>query len=141
MQLLQEAVTLFTELDSCVKQVVVSFGSAGVGMWVGLGAKAVLQACCKVVERPMGNGQLRGKVVPVDEFPAPSAQVVPAVGSRSSGSSSSSSQSAVPAAGGPLAAAPRLEQAAWHASATPGVMAPSAAMSSPAAACSQAAQP
>ncbi|KAJ9518848.1 hypothetical protein QJQ45_026107 [Haematococcus lacustris] len=30
MQLLQEAVTLFTELHSCVKQVVVSFGSAGV---------------------------------------------------------------------------------------------------------------
>ncbi|KAJ9507136.1 hypothetical protein QJQ45_004867 [Haematococcus lacustris] len=53
------------------KQLVVFFGNAGIGTRGGWGAKAVLQACRKVVERPNSGrptDRLPGKVVIVDEF-------------------------------------------------------------------------
>ncbi|KAJ9510955.1 hypothetical protein QJQ45_027830, partial [Haematococcus lacustris] len=49
------------------KQLVVFFGAATIGTGGGWGADAVLRACCKVVCRPRGAGQLRGRVVLVDE--------------------------------------------------------------------------
>ncbi|KAJ9527787.1 hypothetical protein QJQ45_000353 [Haematococcus lacustris] len=49
------------------KQLVVYFGAAGIGSKGGWGADAVLRACCKVVCRPRGTDQLRGRVVLVDE--------------------------------------------------------------------------
>ncbi|KAJ9520679.1 hypothetical protein QJQ45_007538 [Haematococcus lacustris] len=48
------------------KQLVVFFGAAGIGTRGGLGADAVLRACCKVVCRPRGTDQRRGRVVLVD---------------------------------------------------------------------------
>ncbi|KAJ9526087.1 hypothetical protein QJQ45_009540 [Haematococcus lacustris] len=53
------------------KQLVVFFGNAGIGTAGGWGAKAVLQACRKMVERPnrgRPTDRLPGKVVTVDEF-------------------------------------------------------------------------
>ncbi|KAJ9511871.1 hypothetical protein QJQ45_004527 [Haematococcus lacustris] len=50
------------------KQLVVFFGAAGIGTRGGCGAGAVLRACCKVVCRPRGAGQRRGRVVLLDEF-------------------------------------------------------------------------
>ncbi|KAJ9526861.1 hypothetical protein QJQ45_017766 [Haematococcus lacustris] len=49
------------------KQLVVFFGAAGIGTRGGWGADAVLRACCKVVCRPRGTDQRRGRVVLVDE--------------------------------------------------------------------------
>ncbi|KAJ9506882.1 hypothetical protein QJQ45_024797 [Haematococcus lacustris] len=49
------------------KQLVVFFGAAGIGTRGGWGADAVLRACCKVLCRPRGTDQRRGKVVLVDE--------------------------------------------------------------------------
>ncbi|KAJ9505482.1 hypothetical protein QJQ45_028619 [Haematococcus lacustris] len=49
------------------KQLVVFFGAAGIGTRGGWGAGAVLRACCKVVCRPRGTDQRRGRVVLVDE--------------------------------------------------------------------------
>ncbi|KAJ9513174.1 hypothetical protein QJQ45_029334, partial [Haematococcus lacustris] len=49
------------------KQLVVFFGAASIGNEGGWGADAVLRACCKVVCRPRGSDQLRGRVVLVDE--------------------------------------------------------------------------
>ncbi|KAJ9534954.1 hypothetical protein QJQ45_029611, partial [Haematococcus lacustris] len=49
------------------KQLVVFFGAASIGTAGGWGADAVLRACCKVVCRPRGAGQRRGRVVLVDE--------------------------------------------------------------------------
>ncbi|KAJ9512185.1 hypothetical protein QJQ45_012664 [Haematococcus lacustris] len=49
------------------KQLVVFFGAASIGNEGGWGAAAVLRACCKVVRRPRGSDQLRGRVVLVDE--------------------------------------------------------------------------
>ncbi|KAJ9531801.1 hypothetical protein QJQ45_021954, partial [Haematococcus lacustris] len=49
------------------KQLVVIFGTAGIGNKGGWGADAVLRACCKVVCRPRGTDQRRGRVVLVDE--------------------------------------------------------------------------
>ncbi|KAJ9509093.1 hypothetical protein QJQ45_001586 [Haematococcus lacustris] len=49
------------------KQLVVFFGAASIGTGGGWGADAVLRACCKVVCRPRGAGQRRGRVVLVDE--------------------------------------------------------------------------
>ncbi|KAJ9518897.1 hypothetical protein QJQ45_026267 [Haematococcus lacustris] len=49
------------------KQLVVFFGAAGIGTGGGWGADAVLRACCKVVCRPRGTDQRRGRVVLVDE--------------------------------------------------------------------------
>ncbi|KAJ9534175.1 hypothetical protein QJQ45_002170 [Haematococcus lacustris] len=53
------------------KQLVVFFGNAGIGTRGGWGAKAVLQACRKVVERPNSGkptDMVKAKVVTVDEF-------------------------------------------------------------------------
>ncbi|KAJ9509241.1 hypothetical protein QJQ45_001693 [Haematococcus lacustris] len=50
------------------KQLVVFFGAASIGTAGGWGADAVLRACCKVVCRPRGAGQRRGRVVLVDEY-------------------------------------------------------------------------
>ncbi|KAJ9509359.1 hypothetical protein QJQ45_001799 [Haematococcus lacustris] len=53
------------------KQLVVFFGNAGIGTRGGWGAKAVLQACRKVVERANSGkptDRVPGKVVTVDEF-------------------------------------------------------------------------
>ncbi|KAJ9513617.1 hypothetical protein QJQ45_006071 [Haematococcus lacustris] len=49
------------------KQLVVFFGAASIGTAGGWGADAVLRACHKVVCRPRGTDQLRGRVVLVDE--------------------------------------------------------------------------
>ncbi|KAJ9524944.1 hypothetical protein QJQ45_005828 [Haematococcus lacustris] len=49
------------------KQLVVFFGAANIGTRGGWGADTVLRACCKVVCRPRGSNQLRGRVVLVDE--------------------------------------------------------------------------
>ncbi|KAJ9518254.1 hypothetical protein QJQ45_010268 [Haematococcus lacustris] len=49
------------------KQLVVFFGAAGIGTGGGWGADAVLRACCKVMCRPWGTDQRRGRVVLVDE--------------------------------------------------------------------------
>ncbi|KAJ9515056.1 hypothetical protein QJQ45_012579 [Haematococcus lacustris] len=49
------------------KQLVVFFGAAGIGTAGGWGADAVLRACCKVVCRPRGTDQRRGRMVLVDE--------------------------------------------------------------------------
>ncbi|KAJ9527266.1 hypothetical protein QJQ45_025524 [Haematococcus lacustris] len=53
------------------KQLVVFFGNASIGTRGGWGAKAVLQACRKVVERANSGkptDRVQGKVVTVDEF-------------------------------------------------------------------------
>ncbi|GFH06991.1 hypothetical protein HaLaN_01722 [Haematococcus lacustris] len=53
------------------KQLVVFFGNAGIGTPGGWGAKAVLPACRKVVERANSGkpiDRVQGKVVTVDEF-------------------------------------------------------------------------
>ncbi|KAJ9525549.1 hypothetical protein QJQ45_003094 [Haematococcus lacustris] len=53
------------------KQLVVFFGNAGIATRGGWGAKAVLQACRKVVERPNSGkptDRVPGKVVTVNEF-------------------------------------------------------------------------
>ncbi|KAJ9510634.1 hypothetical protein QJQ45_027554 [Haematococcus lacustris] len=49
------------------KQLVVFFGADSCGTGGGWGADAVLRACCKVVCRPRGTDQRRGRVVLVDE--------------------------------------------------------------------------
>ncbi|KAJ9523483.1 hypothetical protein QJQ45_007226 [Haematococcus lacustris] len=49
------------------KQLVVFFGAASIGTGGGWGADVVLRACCKVVCRPRGTDQRRGRVVLVDE--------------------------------------------------------------------------
>ncbi|KAJ9519213.1 hypothetical protein QJQ45_017877, partial [Haematococcus lacustris] len=49
------------------KQLVVFFCAASIGTRGGWGADAVLRACCKVVCRPSGTDQRRGRVVLVDE--------------------------------------------------------------------------
>ncbi|GFH11844.1 hypothetical protein HaLaN_07414, partial [Haematococcus lacustris] len=49
------------------KQLVVFLGAVSIGTGGGWGADAVLRACCKVVCRPRGSEQLRGRVVLVDE--------------------------------------------------------------------------
>ncbi|KAJ9511120.1 hypothetical protein QJQ45_013184 [Haematococcus lacustris] len=51
----------------CAKQLVFFFGAATIGTGGGWGADAVLRACRKVVCRPRGTDQLRGRVVLVDE--------------------------------------------------------------------------
>ncbi|KAJ9530532.1 hypothetical protein QJQ45_012530 [Haematococcus lacustris] len=62
------------------KQLVVFFGNAGIGTRGGWGAKAVLQACRKVVERANSGkptDRVPGKVVTVDEFRTSSAMNSP----------------------------------------------------------------
>ncbi|GFH08866.1 hypothetical protein HaLaN_03901 [Haematococcus lacustris] len=71
-KMLEEEAAMVTQQEwGTRKQLVVFFGKAGIGTWGGWGAKAVLQACCKVVERPNSGrpaDRLPGKVVAVDEF-------------------------------------------------------------------------
>ncbi|KAJ9508383.1 hypothetical protein QJQ45_011911 [Haematococcus lacustris] len=49
------------------KQLVVFIGAASIGTRGGWGPDAVVRACCKVVCRPRGTDQRRGRVVLVDE--------------------------------------------------------------------------
>ncbi|GFH10163.1 hypothetical protein HaLaN_05430 [Haematococcus lacustris] len=49
------------------QQLVVVFGTAGIGTGGGCGDDAVLLACCKVVCCSRGTDQRRGRVVLVDE--------------------------------------------------------------------------
>ncbi|KAJ9519779.1 hypothetical protein QJQ45_013453 [Haematococcus lacustris] len=68
---LEEAADVSQQLWGTRKQLVVFFGNAGIGTRGGWGAKAVLQACRKVVERPNSGkptDRVPGKVVTVDEF-------------------------------------------------------------------------
>ncbi|KAJ9521518.1 hypothetical protein QJQ45_008808 [Haematococcus lacustris] len=58
---------LSMERHNHAKQLVVFFGAASIGTAGGWGAGAVLHACRKVVCRPRGTDQLRGRVVLVDE--------------------------------------------------------------------------
>ncbi|KAJ9531743.1 hypothetical protein QJQ45_021891, partial [Haematococcus lacustris] len=63
----EEMAELSMERHGRAKQLVVFFGAATIGTGGGWGADAVLRACCKVVRRPRGTDQLRGRVVLVDE--------------------------------------------------------------------------
>ncbi|KAJ9525540.1 hypothetical protein QJQ45_003087 [Haematococcus lacustris] len=63
----QEVAELSMERHGRAKQLVVFFGTAGIGTRGGWGADAVLRACCKVLCRPRGSNKLRGRVVLVDE--------------------------------------------------------------------------
>ncbi|KAJ9531281.1 hypothetical protein QJQ45_006726 [Haematococcus lacustris] len=71
LQLEEEAAMVSQQRWGTRKQLVVFSGNAGIGTRGGWGAKAVLQACRKVVERPNSGkptDRLPGKVVTVDEF-------------------------------------------------------------------------
>ncbi|KAJ9526089.1 hypothetical protein QJQ45_009537 [Haematococcus lacustris] len=71
MQLEEEAASVSQQEWGTRKQLVVFFGNASIGTRGGWGAKAVLQACRKVVERPNSGkptDRVPGKVVTVDEF-------------------------------------------------------------------------
>ncbi|KAJ9528294.1 hypothetical protein QJQ45_014263, partial [Haematococcus lacustris] len=63
----EEVAEVSMERHGHAKQLVVFFGAASIGTAGGWGADAVLRACCKVVCRPRGAGQRRGRVVLVDE--------------------------------------------------------------------------
>ncbi|KAJ9522639.1 hypothetical protein QJQ45_019728 [Haematococcus lacustris] len=63
----EEVTEVSMERHGHAKQLVVFFGAAGIGTGGGWGADAVLRACCKVVCRPRGAGQRRGRVVLVHE--------------------------------------------------------------------------
>ncbi|KAJ9519778.1 hypothetical protein QJQ45_013455 [Haematococcus lacustris] len=70
-ELEEEAADVSQQQWGTRKQLVVFFGNAGIGTRGGWGAKAVLQACRKVVERPNSGkptDRVQGKVVTVDEF-------------------------------------------------------------------------
>ncbi|KAJ9519045.1 hypothetical protein QJQ45_003516 [Haematococcus lacustris] len=58
---------LSMERHGLAKQLVVFFGAAGIGSKGGWGADAVLRAWCKVVCRPRGTDQWRGRMVLMDE--------------------------------------------------------------------------
>ncbi|KAJ9509207.1 hypothetical protein QJQ45_001490 [Haematococcus lacustris] len=71
MQLEEEAASMSQQEWGTRKQLVVFFGNASIGTRGGWGAKAVLQACRKVVERANSGkptDRVPGKVVTVDEF-------------------------------------------------------------------------
>ncbi|KAJ9520186.1 hypothetical protein QJQ45_030113 [Haematococcus lacustris] len=63
----EEVAKVAMERHGHAKQLVVFFGAATIGTGDGWGADAVLRACCKVVCRPRGAGQRRGRVMLVDE--------------------------------------------------------------------------
>ncbi|GFH15766.1 hypothetical protein HaLaN_12057, partial [Haematococcus lacustris] len=63
----EEMAELSMKRHNHAKQLVVFFGAATIGTGGGWGADAVLRACRKVVCRPRGPDQLRGRVVLVDE--------------------------------------------------------------------------
>ncbi|KAJ9519705.1 hypothetical protein QJQ45_013323 [Haematococcus lacustris] len=67
MQLVEEMAEVSMKRHNRAKQLVVLFGAAGIGTRGGWGADAALQACWKVVCRPRGTDQRRGRVVLVDE--------------------------------------------------------------------------
>ncbi|GFH09712.1 uncharacterized protein HaLaN_04904 [Haematococcus lacustris] len=67
----EEAASVSQQEWGTRKQLVVFFGSASIGTRGGWGAKAVLQACRKVVERPNSGkptDRVPGKVVTVNDF-------------------------------------------------------------------------
>ncbi|KAJ9508848.1 hypothetical protein QJQ45_028163 [Haematococcus lacustris] len=67
----EEAASVSQQEWGADKQLVVFFGNAGIGTRGGWGAKAALQACRKVVERPNSGkptDRVPGRVVTVDEF-------------------------------------------------------------------------
>ncbi|KAJ9526482.1 hypothetical protein QJQ45_009961 [Haematococcus lacustris] len=67
----EEAASVSQQEWGARKQLVVLFGNAAIGTRGGWGAKAVLQACRKVVERPNSGkptDRVPGRVVTVDEF-------------------------------------------------------------------------
>ncbi|KAJ9526132.1 hypothetical protein QJQ45_009586 [Haematococcus lacustris] len=64
---LEDMAEVSMERHGRTKQLVVFFGAASMDTRGGWGADAVLRACCKVVCRPRGAGQRRGRVVFVDE--------------------------------------------------------------------------
>ncbi|KAJ9509471.1 hypothetical protein QJQ45_001936 [Haematococcus lacustris] len=66
-KLVREMAQLSMERHERAKQLVVFFGATTIGTAGGWGADAVLRACRKVVCRPRGTDQLRGRVVLVDE--------------------------------------------------------------------------
>ncbi|KAJ9509470.1 hypothetical protein QJQ45_001934 [Haematococcus lacustris] len=66
-ELEKDMVEVSMERHGLAKQLVVLFGSAGIGSKGGWGVDAVLRACCKVVCRPKGAGQRLGRVVLVHE--------------------------------------------------------------------------
>ncbi|KAJ9513661.1 hypothetical protein QJQ45_015417 [Haematococcus lacustris] len=63
----EEMAELSIKRHGHAKQLVVFFGAASIGTRGGWGADAVLRACRKVVCRPRGTDQRRGRVVLVDE--------------------------------------------------------------------------
>ncbi|KAJ9511560.1 hypothetical protein QJQ45_003588 [Haematococcus lacustris] len=63
----EDMAELSMERHRHAKQLVVFFGAATIGTAGGWGADAVLRACRKVVCRPRGTDQMRGRVVLVDE--------------------------------------------------------------------------
>ncbi|KAJ9509800.1 hypothetical protein QJQ45_011601 [Haematococcus lacustris] len=63
----EDMAKLSMKRHGCAKQLVVFFIAATIGTGGGWGADAVLRACCKVVCRPSGAGQRRGRVVLVAE--------------------------------------------------------------------------
>ncbi|KAJ9533408.1 hypothetical protein QJQ45_026513, partial [Haematococcus lacustris] len=71
MQLEEEAASVSLQEWGARKQLVVFFGNASIGTRGGWGAKAVLQACRKVVERANSGkptDRVPGRVVTVDQF-------------------------------------------------------------------------
>ncbi|KAJ9508846.1 hypothetical protein QJQ45_028162 [Haematococcus lacustris] len=71
LRLEEEAASVSQQEWGADKQLVVFFGNAGIGTRGGWGAKAVQQACRKVVERPNSGkptDRVPGRVVTVDEF-------------------------------------------------------------------------
>ncbi|MGQ3136901.1 hypothetical protein, partial [Phenylobacterium sp.] len=79
----QEAVgEVCMERHERAKQLVVFFGSVGIGTRGGWGADTVLRACCKVVCRPRGTDQWRGRVVLVDEHHQRTTRVSSAVNGK-----------------------------------------------------------
>ncbi|GFH11455.1 hypothetical protein HaLaN_06955, partial [Haematococcus lacustris] len=67
----EEAASVSQQQWGARKQLVVFSGNAGIGTRGGWGAKAVLQACRNVVERPNSGkptDRVPSKVVTVDEF-------------------------------------------------------------------------
>ncbi|GFH21699.1 uncharacterized protein HaLaN_19057, partial [Haematococcus lacustris] len=70
-KLMEEAAMVSQQRWGTRKQLVEFFGNAGIGTGGGWGAKAVLQACRKVVESPNSfkpTDRVKGKVVTVDGF-------------------------------------------------------------------------
>ncbi|KAJ9534152.1 hypothetical protein QJQ45_002146 [Haematococcus lacustris] len=66
-QLEKEMGELFMKRHERAKQLVVFVGVAGIGTGEGWVGDVVLRACCKVVRRPRGIDQRRGRVVLVNE--------------------------------------------------------------------------